>query len=45
MKIVAKCLAFVSLTYQAHAKICNPIPLNALFLFLKRKIYIRKKFE
>ena len=33
MKIVAKCLAFVSLTYQAHAKVCNPIPLNALFYF------------
>ena len=25
MKIVAKCLAFVSLSYQVHLKVCNPI--------------------
>ena len=28
MKIVAKCLAFVSLPYQVHVKVCNPIPLT-----------------
>ena len=28
MKIVAKCLAFVSLPYQVHVKVCNLIPLN-----------------
>ena len=27
MKIVAKCSAFVSLSYQVHGKLCNPIPL------------------
>ena len=27
MKIVAKCLAFVSLSYQVHVKVCNPIPI------------------
>ena len=26
MKIVAKYLAFVSLPYQVHVKVCNPIP-------------------
>ena len=30
MKIVAKCLAFVSLAYQVHVKVCNPIPLICL---------------
>ena len=38
MKIVAKCLAFVSLTYQVHVKVCNPISLNffaiGFFLFI-----------
>ena len=28
MKIVAKCLAFVSLSYQVHVKVCNHIPLT-----------------
>ena len=28
MKIVAKCSAFVSLSYQVHVKVCNPVPLN-----------------
>ena len=28
MKFVAKCSAFVSLSYQEHVKVCNPIPLN-----------------
>ena len=27
MKIVSTCLAFVRLSYQGHAKVCNPIPL------------------
>ena len=27
MKIVAKCSAFVSLSYQVQVKVCNPIPL------------------
>ena len=25
MKLMAKCLAFVSLFYQVHIKVCNPI--------------------
>ena len=29
MKFVAKCLAFLSLSYQVHIKVCNPIPLPA----------------
>ena len=28
MKIVAKCSALVSLSYQVHVKLCDPIPLN-----------------
>ena len=28
MKIVAKCSAFISLSYQVHVKVCNPIPLT-----------------
>ena len=28
MKLVAKCSAFVSVSYQVHIKVCNPIPLN-----------------
>ena len=28
MKIVEKCSAFVSLSYKAHVKVCNPIPLT-----------------
>ena len=28
MKLVAKCSASVSLSYQVHVKVCNPIPLN-----------------
>ena len=28
MKLVAKCSAFVSISYQVHVKVCNPIPLN-----------------
>ena len=31
MKLVAKCSAFVSLSYQVHAKICNHIPLSCKF--------------
>ena len=27
MKIIAKCLAFVSLSFQVHVKVCNPISL------------------
>ena len=30
MKIVAKCSAFVSLSYQVHVKVCNPIPLSKI---------------
>ena len=26
-KLVAKCSAFVCISYQVHAKVCNPIPL------------------
>ena len=32
MKFVAKCSAYVSLSYQVHVKVCNPIPLTTLFL-------------
>ena len=28
MKLVAKCSASVSLSYQVHVNICNPIPLT-----------------
>ena len=28
MKLVAKCSAFVCLSYQVHVKVCNPIPLR-----------------
>ena len=28
MKIVAKCSTFVSLSYEVHVKVCNPIPLS-----------------
>ena len=28
MKIVAKCLTIVILSYQGHVKVCNPIPLT-----------------
>ena len=28
MKPVAKCSAFLSLAYQVHVKVCNPIPLR-----------------
>ena len=28
MKLVAKCSAFVSLSYQVHVKVYNPIPLS-----------------
>ena len=27
IQIVAKCSAFVRLSYQVHVKVCNPIPL------------------
>ena len=30
MKLVAKCSASISLSYQVHVKDCNPIPLNQL---------------
>ena len=29
MKIVAKCLAFVSFPYQVHVKVCKLIPLRS----------------
>ena len=29
MNLVAKCLAFVSLSYQVYIKVCNPIPLTS----------------
>ena len=32
MKLVAKCSASVSLSYQVHVKACNPILLNTLQL-------------
>ena len=28
MKLVAKCSASVSLSYQVHVNVCNPIPLS-----------------
>ena len=28
MKLVAKCSASVSLSYQVHVNVCNPIPLR-----------------
>ena len=28
MRIVAKCSAFLSLAYQVHVEVCNPIPLS-----------------
>ena len=31
MKRVAKCSASVSLSYQVHVKVCNPIPLKIVF--------------
>ena len=31
MKIVAKCIDFVSLSYQVQVKVCNPIHLTGLF--------------
>ena len=31
MKIVAKCIDFVSLSYQVQVKVCNPIHLTCLF--------------
>ena len=36
MKFVAKCSTFVSLSYQVHVKVGNPIPLmiNAITLIL-----------
>ena len=34
MKIVAKCSAFVSLSYHVHVKICNPIPLIIISVFI-----------
>ena len=36
MKIVAKCLAFISLSYQAHVKVCNPIALRHCIQFRKK---------
>ena len=35
MKIVAKCLTLVSLWYQVHVQVCNPIPLNKSFAHKK----------
>ena len=32
MKIVAKCLSFVSLFYQVHVKVCNPFPKIRIWL-------------
>ena len=31
MKLVAKCSESVTLSYQVHVKVCNPIPLNTGF--------------
>ena len=33
MKIVANCLAFVSLSYQVHVEFCNPISLSLLIKY------------
>ena len=30
MKIVAKSSPFVSLSYQVHGKVCNPIPVKVI---------------
>ena len=35
MKIFAKCSAFISLFYQVHVKVCNPIPLIYKFMTYK----------
>ena len=40
MKIVAKCLAFVRLSYQVHVKVCNPIPLIELSTSNKKYLYM-----
>ena len=43
MKSVAKCIAFLSLSYQVHVQICNPIPLNSSttsILIIYFKIFI-----
>ena len=31
MKIVAKCIDFVSVSYQVQVKVCKPIPLSWIF--------------
>ena len=35
IKIVAKCLTFVILSYQVHVTVCNPIPLIIDNLIIK----------
>ena len=35
MKNVAKCSAFVNLSYKVNVKVCNPIPLINLIQKLK----------
>ena len=34
MKLVVKCSAFESITYQVHVKVCNPIPLTVKSIIL-----------
>ena len=43
MKLVAKCLAFLSLSYQVYIKVCNPIPLIKHVILKTEKCY--KYFE
>ena len=33
MKVVAKCLAFLHLSYQVHVKVCYPIPFIKFIVF------------
>ena len=33
MKLIAKCSAFVSLSYQVHVKVCNPISLITVYFY------------
>ena len=45
MKLVAKCLAFVSLSNQVHVKVCNPIPLIRSYMYKNLDRIGNKKFN
>ena len=38
MKLVAKCSASISLSYQVHIEVCNPIPLKQAIAILSVNI-------